>query len=193
MKNLEIVFATNNSHKLEEVNQISKEYNITFLPVPESFDPVEDGETFEENSYIKASEAAKLSGKFALADDSGLCVEALNGAPGIHSARYAETQDLRIQKLLKELLPHENKSAKFVCCMTLVSPEGVILKQIVGECKGAIIETRKGSNGFGYDPVFIPSGYNVTLAELSDVQKNKISHRGNALRKMLEYLSNSNF
>ena len=126
----------------------------------------------------------------ALADDSGLCVEALNGAPGIHSARYAETQDARIEKLLTALKNETNRSAKFVCCMTLVSPEGNIIHQVTGECDGTIVQERKGTFGFGYDPVFEPQNHNKTLAELGEEAKNKISHRGKALRQMLELITN---
>ena len=187
---LKIVLATNNKHKLEEVNEIAKGSNIKFLLPPASFDPIETGATFEENSFIKAKEAALLTGCIALADDSGLCVDALNGAPGIHSARYAETQDLRIKKLLTELSTFENKNAKFVCCMTLVDTNGKIIHQAIGECHGSITEQLKGINGFGYDPIFIPKDYNQTLAELSENEKNTISHRGNALREMLKFISN---
>ena len=184
-----IIFATNNTHKLEEVNEISKEFGITFELPPSDFNPEETGTTFAENSLIKASEASKLSGCYALADDSGLCVKSLGGLPGIHSARYAATIEARIEILLKELAPHEDKSAKFVCCMTLTSPTGEILQQITGECHGKITEHQTGSNGFGYDPIFIPEGYNSTMAELSEQEKNKISHRGKALREMLEFLA----
>lgn len=186
---VKIVLATNNKHKLEEVNEIAKGCNIEFLLPPSNFNPIETGTTFEENSFIKAKEAALLTGCMALADDSGLCVDALNGAPGIHSARYAETQDLRIKKLLKELAGYENKNAKFVCCMTLVDNNGKLIHQVNGECHGSITEERKGINGFGYDPIFIPQNYNQTLAELSEDTKNAISHRGNALRDMLNFIS----
>ena len=188
-----IIFATNNAHKLEEVNMISKDFGVIFEQPPANFNPEETGQTFSENSFIKAAEASKLSNSYALADDSGLCVEALDGLPGIHSARYADTREKRIEKLLKELAPHQNKAAKFVCCMTLTAPDGTLVKQITGECKGHIIENQKGTNGFGYDPIFVPSGYKLTMAELSDSEKNKISHRGIALRKMLEFISATSF
>lgn len=187
---VKIIFATNNKHKVQEINEIAKDSGIEFDLPPAEFDPIETGQTFEENSYIKAYEAAKLTGQIALADDSGLCVEALNGAPGIHSARYAETQDLRIAKLLKELDSVDNRKAKFVCCMTLVSPDGEILNQVIGECYGEIVSERKGTHGFGYDPIFKPIGYKETLAELGEDVKNGISHRGNALRAMLDFISN---
>ena len=187
---VKIIFATNNKHKVQEINEIVKDSGIDFDLPPAEFDPIETGQTFEENSYIKAYEAAKLTGQIALADDSGLCVEALNGAPGIHSARYAETQDLRIAKLLKELDSVDNRKAKFVCCMTLVSPDGEILNKVIGECYGEIVSESKGSHGFGYDPIFKPIGYKETLAELGEDVKNGISHRGNALRAMLDFISN---
>lgn len=189
---MKIVLATNNKHKLEEINEISKNCGIEFILPPAGFDPIETGTTFAENSYIKAFEAAKLTNNLALADDSGLCVEALNGAPGIHSARYAETQDKRIEKLLSELAPYKNKTAKFVCCMTLVTADGEILHQTIGECCGQITNNRKGINGFGYDPIFVPNNYTCTLAELSEEEKNSISHRGHALRDMLSYLKTIN-
>ena len=203
---MKITFATGNAHKLQEINEIAAGTNIEFILPPEGFDPVEDGETFEENSLIKAREAARLSGMISLADDSGLCVEALNGAPGIYSARYTETAQARIDKLLKELenVPSLggglgrglNRRAKFVCAMTLVDADGNILFQTRGECHGEIAREQSGKNGFGYDPIFLvepsPSlprrGKKVTMAEMSEDEKNEISHRGKALRKVLEYL-----
>ena len=186
---MKIIFATNNSHKIQEVNDIAKNSGITFELPPANFNPLETGTTFEENSYIKALEAARLTGKLALADDSGLCVEALNGEPGIHSARYANTQKERIIKLLTELKNSKNRNAKFVCCMTLVNPQGEIIKQVTGECNGEIIFEPKGEHGFGYDPVFKPQNHENTLAELGDDIKNEISHRGRALQKILHFLT----
>ena len=221
---MKIVFATGNAHKLQEVNDIAKGSGVEFILPPEGFDPLENGTTFEENSYIKALEASKLSGMIALADDSGLCVEALDGAPGIYSARYAETPQARIDKLLNELRhceerqrrgnpansEHEilkqvqndetNRRAKFVCAMTLVAPDGKIIFQTRGECHGEIAKHQSGTNGFGYDPIFIPThpltpsptgrGERATIAELSEEEKNQISHRGKALRNVLEFLKN---
>lgn len=214
---MKIVFATGNPHKLQELKAIAGDCGIEFILPPEGFDPVEDGKTFEENSLIKAREAAKLSGLLSLADDSGLCVEALGGAPGIYSARYAQTPQKRIEKLLKELneilrlkrhfecskesqiLQPQNeeieRKAKFVCAMSLVKPNGEILFQTIGECHGYIAEKQAGTNGFGYDPIFVPlltrsKGAIKTMAELSEDEKNQISHRGIALRKVLEFLKN---
>ena len=205
---MKIVFATGNAHKLQEINEIAQGTDIEFVLPPEGFDPIENGETFEENSLIKAREAARLSGMISLADDSGLCVEALDGAPGIHSARYADTAQARIDKLLDALnqIPSlggglgrgSNRKAKFVCAMTLVDANGEILFQTRGECHGEIAKEQSGVNGFGYDPIFIPShpltpspkgrGKKVSMAEMSEEEKNEISHRGRALRKVLEYL-----
>ena len=200
---MKIVFATGNPHKLQEVNDIAKGSGIEFVLPPEGFDPIEDGTTFEENSYIKAKEASKMSGMLALADDSGLCVEALDGAPGIYSARYADTPQARIDKLLNAMSEKENRKAKFVCAMTIVNPDGEIVFQTRGECHGEIARKQTGTNGFGYDPVFLINSTHssfenqlpdseevesVTMAELSEEEKNKISHRGKALRNVLEFL-----
>mgnify|MGYP000596413214 FL=1 len=187
-----LVFATSNPHKLQEIKDIAGDINIEFLLPPNGFDPIENGTTFEENSYIKAKEAAKLSGIVALADDSGLCVEALDGAPGIYSARYADTPQARINKLLNAMNKKGNRRAKFVCAMTLVSPDGEIIFQTRGECHGNIAYKQAGTNGFGYDPIFLVGNGSTTMAELSETEKNKISHRGQALRNVLEFLKDTN-
>lgn len=189
---MDIILGTGNEHKVFEINTIVKSLgydNITFIPAPSGFDPVENGSTFEENSLIKAREAARLSGMVSLADDSGLCIDALNGAPGLYSARYAGSQDEKIARILSELQGVEDRKAKFVCCMTLVDKDGQVMHTTRGECHGQIIKERKGVNGFGYDPVFLPDGFDITLAEMSEEGKNEISHRGRALTKMLEYVS----
>lgn len=190
-KTIKIVFATGNSHKLSEINEISKGSGIEFVLPPSNFNPLETGKTFEENSYIKAFEAAKLSKSIALADDSGLCVEALGGEPGIYSARYESTPQRRIDKLLKNLAPFGNRKAKFVCAMTLVDEFGNILNKEIGECYGQIAKTQSGINGFGYDPIFLVDGYNITMADMSEELKNTISHRSVALNKMTEYIKNT--
>ena len=187
---MEIVFATANPHKLKEVQEICGDKNIKFILPPEGFNPVEDGISFEENSFIKAKEAFLLSKKMSLADDSGLCVEALDGAPGLHSARYAGTQKEKIQKLLKNLEGKSDRRAKFVCVMTLLDSLGNVVFVAKGECKGSIIENPKGLNGFGYDPIFLPEDSHFTMAELSENEKNKISHRARALNLVMEFLKN---
>ena len=189
-----IVFATGNAHKLKEIQEIAKDTDIEFILPGNGFNPIENGETFEENSLIKAKEAARVSGKISLADDSGLCVDALNGAPGIHSARYADTPQARIDKLLNVINCETNRNAKFVCAMTLVDKNGDILFQTRGECLGKIAEKQSGINGFGYDPVFLTkdTDYTKTMAEMSEEEKNEISHRSRALRKVLAYLQVKN-
>lgn len=185
---MKIVFATANPHKLQEINEISKGSGIEFILPPAGFNPVENGSTFEENSLIKAKEANRLSGMLSLADDSGLCVDALDGAPGLYSARYAGTQAEKIDKLLNELEPYSDRSAKFVCVMTLLDEKGRILHVAKGECKGEIAKSQSGKNGFGYDPVFIVEDTNLTMADMSEDEKNKISHRGKALTEMISYM-----
>ena len=187
-KTIKIVFATGNPHKLQEINEISKGSGIEFILPPDNFDPDETGTTFEENSYIKAKEAAILSKNISLADDSGLCVEALDGGPGIHTARYAPTVQERIDKLLANLTHASNRKAKFVCAMTLVDENGNILDEEIGECYGEIAKSQSGINGFGYDPVFVVDGYGVTMADMSEDLKNKISHRSKALEKIISYV-----
>ena len=190
---LKIVFATSNPHKLKELNEIVKScgvVNIEFVLPPSEFDPVEDGKTFEENSFIKAKEASRLTGMLALADDSGLCVDCLDGAPGIYSARYAKTPQDRIDKLLNAVEPFENRRAKFVCAMTLTDGNGNIIFADRGECLGEISKIQAGKGGFGYDPLFLlPNG--KTMAEISIEEKNKISHRFIALNQLREYLINN--
>jgi len=189
---MKLVFATSNPHKLKELQEIADTFgakDIEFILPPEGFDPVENGKTFEENSLIKAKEANRLTGLPALADDSGLCVECLNGEPGIYSARYADTPQARIDKLLKNVEPFENRKAKFVCAMTLVGKNGEIIFTTRGECHGSISKKQAGTGGFGYDPIFLVDGKNgLTIAELSDTEKNEVSHRGHALRKVLKFL-----
>ena len=186
---IRIVFATGNPHKLQEIKDISKDSGIEFVLPPAGFNPDENGQTFAQNSYIKAKEAALLSCNIALADDSGLCIDALNGEPGLMSARYDRTPELRIAKVLKKMEGVENRKAKFVCAMTLVDESGKILTQEIGECNGKITYSPSGINGFGYDPIFEVEGYGVTMADMSEEIKNSISHRSIALNKILSYVN----
>ena len=190
---LKIVLATSNPHKVEEINVITKDLGVEFVLPPDGFDPIEDAETFEENALLKSKEANKISKMITLADDSGLCVEALDGGPGIHSARYAETAQARIDKLLDVLkeAPIEKRNAKFVCAMVLLDKNGEVLFSDRGECRGKIAFEAKGKNGFGYDPIFLVDGKNLTMAELPEDEKNKISHRAIALQKVIKFLKNS--
>ena len=187
---MKIILASSNEHKVKEVNAIVSGHGIEFVLPPTGFDPIENGETFEENSLIKAREAWKLGKTWTLADDSGLCIDALNGAPGIHSARYADTPQARIDRVLSEMSGVENRSARFKCCMTLLSPSGEVAFAYTGVCEGSIVDKQRGVNGFGYDPIFLVEGTEKTMAELSEEEKNEISHRGRALKEVLKYLKN---
>lgn len=188
--NMKIILASSNEHKVKEINAIVKGLGIEFILPPEGFDPVEDGETFEANSLIKAKAAWELGKTWTLADDSGLCIDALDGAPGIHSARYAETPQKRIDRVLCEMNNQDIRSARFKCCMTLLNPQGDVAFSYTGICEGSIIKEQRGVNGFGYDPIFLVEDTNRTMAELSEEEKNEISHRGKALKEVIKYLKN---
>ena len=218
---MKILAATNNKHKVEEFRNILKDTGVQIISQEELGkelpDIPEDGETFEENAGIKALGFAKFADLTVIADDSGLEIKALDGAPGIYSARYAETNDKRIARVLRELERTSGRTgesakrradaekrpksgswqsaienvpdrvARFVCVIALANPEKVIAT-FRGEVYGRIGYEPKGSGGFGYDPVFIPDGYDKTFAELGADIKDKISHRANALKKLDEYL-----
>lgn len=195
---MEIVIATRNRKKVEEIKRITEGMPITLLSIddfPGCPDVEEDGMTFEENAIKKAVAIAKFTGKYALADDSGLEVYALGGAPGIKSSRYAgiETDDKKnIEKLLYDMrtIEKEKRGARFVCCIVLASPKGDV-KTFYGEVEGMIGDEARGKGGFGYDSVFYPLGHKRTFAEMSDKEKDALSHRGKALRKLKEYLRNN--
>lgn len=181
-----IVVATSNMNKLKEIQALLKEYSVTvksladFGPMPEA---VEDGETFDENAYKKALHYAKVLGLPCLADDSGLVVEALDGRPGVYSARYAgqEATDWdNCEKLLREMAGQTNRAAHFVCVLSLATPSGPALTW-EARCDGEIINERRGESGFGYDPIFYSPVLGKTFAEVSMAEKNRISHRGLAL------------
>lgn len=185
---MKIVLASSNKHKVQEINDIVAGKNLEFILPPAGFDPIENGKTFEENSYIKALEAWKLTKTWTLADDSGLCVDALEGKPGIYSARYAETPALRIERVLNEMQDNENRNAHFTCAMTLINPEGKVVFKHEGICEGTITKQPRGANGFGYDPIFQLKNSTMTMAELSEDDKNKVSHRSKALNAVIDYL-----
>lgn len=186
-----IVFASSNKHKIVEINEIASNFNVEFSLPNQNFNPIENGGSFEENATIKALEAANTENEgrvYFLADDSGLCIDALNGAPGLLSARYAPTNAERIEKVLKNLEGNENRKAHFVCSMAMCNEQGKVLHTTQGTCEGTIANMPSGNGGFGYDPIFIPNGYNKTIAEISSDEKNQISHRGKALREMLIWI-----
>lgn len=187
---IEIVLASSNEHKVTEINAIANAHGINFIKVKEGFDPIEDGTTFEANSQIKAKEASLLMNTYALADDAGLCVEALDGRPGIYSARYAPTQAAKISKLLDELknTSEPERTAHFVCSMTLTDKDGNTIYSTKGICDGKIAFSPYGNGGFGYDPIFIVDGLNKTMAEFSLDEKNTLSHRAKALLPMIKWI-----
>ncbi len=196
---MNIVLATKNKKKADELKKIIEQGCLSAVKIftmndyPECPDVEEDGKTFEENAVKKAVHASKFTGMTAIADDSGLEVDALNGAPGVFSARYAgESADDRsnLEKLLKEMshIPDEKRGARFVCCIALASLNEV--KTFFGYVEGKIGKVPRGKEGFGYDPVFYPESYDRTFAEMSEDEKNAISHRYKALKKLQEYLVN---
>ena len=188
---IEIVAATGNAHKVEEMEAILRPRGIRVLSAKDAGgmpDVVEDGDTFVANAAKKAVETARALGRTVLADDSGLEVFALGGAPGIHSARYAcegGNDGRNVRKLLTELGASADRAARFVCVIALASPDG-LLGTAEGEVRGRIAHSPRGNQGFGYDPVFVPEGYETTFAELSADVKNRLSHRGNALENAFE-------
>lgn len=194
---MDIVLATRNRKKAEEMKKIIGQGVMPFVNIfilndfPECPDVKEDGNTFEENAIKKAVHASKCTGIIAIADDSGLEVDALNGAPGVFSARYAgESADDRanLEKLLKEMehIPYEKRRARFVSCIAIASLNEV--KTFFGYVEGRIGTEPRGKKGFGYDPVFYPEGYDITFAEMSEEKKNTISHRYKALKELQKYL-----
>lgn len=187
-----IVAATQNKHKIEEISAITKPLGMEIISRQEAgvpdFEVVEDGDTFEENSEKKARAIMEACGQITIADDSGLMVDALGGAPGVYSARYAGEDGNDAKNNVKLLammsdVPMEERTAKFVSVITMVYPDGETLVAR-GECRGHIIFEEKGDNGFGYDPLFVPEGFTKTFAELTGEEKNKISHRASALREL---------
>ena len=190
-----LVFATGNQNKLREIKAILADMDVDVVSMKDAgvdVDIVEDGKTFEENALIKARAVAKASGELALADDSGLEVDALNGEPGIYSARYMgedTSYDIKNMNIIERLegVPDEKRTARFVCAMAAVFPDGTE-KTFVRAMEGRIGYKIAGENGFGYDPIFFLPEYGKTSAEISPEEKNAISHRGQAVRKMVELL-----
>lgn len=183
-----LVLATNNDNKVKEFKRITADFDIEikslsdFGPLPPV---VEDGDTFEENAYKKAYHIARVLGLPAIADDSGLVVEALGGAPGVYSARYAgvnASDDDNIDKLLREMKTVSNRKAYFQCVLSIAVPSGPALTY-EGRCNGQISHERQGTDGFGYDPVFLCDTFKKTFAELTMDEKNTVSHRGLALQE----------
>ena len=193
---MKVLLSSNNPHKLREIAQIVKPFGIELvLPADLGlhYDVDETGTTFEENSRLKAEAGVKLSGLPSIADDSGLSVDALDGAPGVYSARFGgshdESDEFRNDYLLEKLkdVPDNKRTARYVCVITLMWPDGSTLAAR-GECEGIIIRERHGTNGFGYDPLFYVPSEGCTMAEITPEHKNEISHRGIALQKLAALL-----
>lgn len=190
---MKIVLATSNPGKLREFQALSQAApDLELVLAPAGFNPEETGATFVDNALLKAREAAKLCQLSAIADDSGLSVEALNGRPGIHSARYCDGSDGdRRKKLLHELkdIPLDQRKAAFVCAIAMVDSNGEVVFTCEQHWPGHISLTEIGSNGFGFDPVFVPLGSDITAAQMEPAAKNELSHRGQAWRRFLNHLA----
>ena len=198
---MKVVLASKNKHKLEEISKITEKFGFELVLQSQlgvDIDVEETGTTFEENSLLKARAVMEATGLPALADDSGIAVDALNGAPGIYSARYGFDDSLddwgRLQLLLKntEHVPDGQRQAQFVCVISFITPEGQVI-QARGEIHGELLREARGDNGFGYDPIFYYPPMGLSTAEMSPEDKNQVSHRANALRVFYEKLKEAGY
>ena len=198
---MKVVLASKNPHKLVEIRQITDKFGFQLIMQSEldvDIDVEETGSTFEENSFLKADAVMKATGLPAIADDSGICVDALGGEPGIYSARYGFDDSLddwgRLQLLLKntEHVPDGQRNAKFVAVITMVTPDGQTI-QARGEIHGQLLRQPVGQNGFGYDPIFYYPPMGKSTAEMAPEEKNQVSHRANALNLFYQKLKEANY
>jgi len=193
---MRLIIATGNEDKVREIDEILEGTGFEAISMKQagySPDIVEDGKTFEENALKKAMAVHELSGEYVMADDSGLCIDALDGAPGIYSARFCgedSTYEEKFKKIFEMLadVPEEERTAQFVCAIAVVKPDGTSFT-VRGECRGVLHEKPAGENGFGYDPIFYVPEFGMTTAQMDPEVKNSISHRGRALRAMVEKLT----
>ncbi len=183
-----LIIASSNSGKVAELGEYLHPLNLVLVLKPQELEVEETGTTFIANARLKASQVAIATQAWAIADDSGLEVAALDGAPGIFSARYADTDANRIKRLLTELGDRPDRQAQFICAIALASPDGKIAAEAVGICKGEILTAARGQNGFGYDPVFYVPEHNLTFAEMSVALKSQISHRAQAMQILIPQL-----
>jgi XTP/dITP diphosphohydrolase len=193
-----LAIASRNTHKLRELGRICGQWPVDWVTVenhdPAAFPDVEEtGDTYLENALLKATEVAAALGVAAIADDSGIEVDALGGGPGHRSARYAgeqATDEQNLDALLRAVrgVPSGGRTARYRCVAAIAWPDGRSL-HAEGVCEGALVSKRRGARGFGYDPVFVPAGWDETMAELTDAQKDRISHRGRAFRALAELLA----
>ena len=183
-----LIVATGNPGKLREMAEYLVSTNWQLQLKPEDLEIEESGSSFRENAAIKAAQVALALGEWAIADDSGLAVEALNGAPGLYSARYGPTDRERIERLLRELGDGENRQARFICAVAIARPDGSIVLEAEGICQGEILYQPRGTNGFGYDPIFYVPQQQQTFAEMPAAVKQQVSHRGQAFAVLLPKL-----
>jgi XTP/dITP diphosphohydrolase len=184
-----LVVATGNPGKLREMQPYLAGLDWDLQLKPPELEIDETGTTFRENAALKASQIAKATGQWAIADDSGLSVAALDGAPGVYSARYADSDANRIVRLLRELGDRRDRQAQFVCAIALARPDGSIALEAEGICPGEILTAPRGEGGFGYDPIFYVPEKGMTFAEMPHEMKQEISHRGRAFQALLPQLT----
>ena len=183
-----LYLASKNQGKIEEYKKLLLDVNCRLLLQPESIEVEENGVTFRENAIKKASEVSKKTGNYAIADDSGICIDALDGKPGIYSSRYAENDQKRIERVLTELDGEENRGAFFIANICVCSPNGDVILESEAKCFGNIILKPRGKSGFGYDPIFEELSSKLTFAEMNNDLKDLCSHRGKALKKIIPQL-----
>jgi XTP/dITP diphosphohydrolase len=183
-----LVVATSNPGKLREMQAYLADSNWELTLKPEELEVEETGDTFAANACLKASEVAQATKQWAIADDSGLEVDALNGVPGVYSARYGNNDSERIARLLRELGNEVNRQAQFICAVAIARPDGAIVLQSEGICRGEILHAARGDGGFGYDPIFYVPEKQLTFAEMAREMKGSISHRGQALKALIPQL-----
>lgn len=183
-----LILATSNPGKLKEIEAYLAGLNWQLELKPAELEIEETGKTFSENAGLKAQSVALALGEWAIADDSGLAVEALGGAPGVYSARYGKTDQERIEKLLAALGDNPQRLARFVCAIAIARPDGSLVVEAEGFCEGEILSSPRGEGGFGYDPIFYVREYQLSFAEMSPQLKHKISHRAQAFDLILPRL-----
>lgn len=193
MKEIEVVIATGNEHKVKEYREILESLGVHISSLKDEnivLDIEENGTTFEENSLAKARAVKEKTNKIVIADDSGLCIEALDGFPGIYSARFMDGKpyEEKHQAIIDLLKDKKNKNAYFKCAISVIMNDKEY--SFVGTVNGTIVLPRSKGKGFGYDPIFLPNGYDLTFGEMNDEEKNRISHRGEASKKLIEFFKN---
>ena len=185
-----LYLASKNQGKIEEYKKLLLDVNCQLLLQPESIEVEENGITFRENAIKKASEVSKKTRNYAIADDSGICIDALDGRPGIYSSRYAENDQKRIERVLHELDGEKNRGAFFIANVCVCSPTGKVILESDAKCFGNIILSPRGNSGFGYDPIFEELSSKLTFAEMNNELKDLCSHRGKAVKKIIPQLLN---